>query len=154
LSHGRLRYVISHHGLEIKDWYYNCFKVAVRFKIFIHFLMAGLALGICDPRPACAAGTFEAGKTCCCTGSPVCKCHPDKPCKQSCTLAQVRAFDKQMPARTAVALSPRGDTFLFSIAPTKVKYFVFVPVVHRRDMDALPPFGGGPPQARLCLWRI
>ena len=140
--------------LEINSWYCNCFNVAVHFKTFVQVLMAVLALGVVNPQPACAAGTVEVGKTCCCTGSPVCKCHPDKPCKQSCTLAQVRIFDKQLPGRMVVASSPHGATLLFSTALTKIKYLVLVPVAHQRDLNASPPFGGSPPQARLCLWLI
>ena len=129
--------------------------MAVRFKTFGQILMIVLALGIGNPQPACAAGTTEAGKTCCCTGGPICKCHPDKPCKQSCTfVVQVQAFDKQMPARMALVPSPHGATLLFSIAPTQVRYFALVSVAHRREWNASPPFGGTPPQAMLCLWLI
>jgi hypothetical protein len=140
--------------LAINDWCCNCVDVVARFKTFVQILMAVLALGICNPQAACAAGTSEAGKTCCCTESPTGKCQPDKPCKQSCTLIQVQAFDKQVPARMALAPLPQGDAFLFSIAPTKVKYLVLVPVAHRRELNASPPFGGSPPQAMLCLWLI
>jgi hypothetical protein len=131
----------------------NGSNVVVRFKTLVKILMAVLALGIGVPQPGCVAGISEAGKACCCTESPICKCHPDKLCNQSCTQNQVQTFDKQLPARGARA-SLHGDILLFSIAPTKVKYLVLVPAVHQRDLDASPPFGGSPPQARLCLWLI
>ena len=126
--------------------------VTVRFKTLVQVLMAVLALGIFDPHPACAAGTAEEGKSCCCTGTPVCQCHPDEPCKQLCALAQVQLFDKQLPAR--LTASPLGGTFLFSIPATKIKYLSFIRVARQRELNAPPPFGGSPPQARLCLWLI
>ena len=128
--------------------------MAVHFKTFVQILMAMLALGMINPQATCAAGTSEAGKTCCCTGSPVCKCHPDKPCKQSCTLAEVHAIDKQVPSRAVMAPSVGGDITLFSIVPTKVRDLAVAPLVHSVDLTASPPFGGSPPQAMLCLWLI
>jgi hypothetical protein len=128
--------------------------VPKHFKTFVAILMAVLALGIWTPQPACAVGTSDVGKTCCCTESPIRKCQPDKPCNQSCTLAQVQTFDKQLPARTALGTSLYGGSLLFSIAPIKIKYLVFVPIAHQRDLNTSPPFGGAPPQAVLCLWLI
>ena len=128
--------------------------MAVCFKTFIQILMTVLALGAFSPESACAAGASETGQTCCCTGSPICTSHSDQPCKQSCPLIRVQAFDKQVPARTALASSPRGNTLLFSIAPTKIKYFVPIPIAHRWELNALPSFSGSPPQAMLCLWLI
>src|SRR5260221_5045514 len=113
--------------------------------------MAVLSLGTGNPQPACAAGTSEAGKTCCCTGNPICKCHPERPCKQSCTLARAQAFDKQIPARTAPAPSPQSDTLLFTIASTRIKYLILAPLAHRRDLKSSPPFGGAPGPARVSL---
>jgi hypothetical protein len=128
--------------------------VAVRLKTFFQILMAVLALGMGYPQSACAAGTPEAGKTCCCADNPG-KCHSENPCKPSCAHVQVQVIiDKQLPARMALAPSPHGNTLLFSIAPTTVKYLVLVSVVHRGALNASPPFGGSPPQARLCLWLI
>ncbi len=124
----------------------------MHLKTFVLILMAVLALGVYSPQPACAAGTSEAGKTCCCTGSPVCKCHPDEPCKQSCTLVQVHTLDKQIPNKTA--FTPSGGILLYSIASTKIKYSVLVPVAYQRNLNASPPFGGRPPQAMLRLWLI
>ena len=92
--------------------------------------------------------------TCCCAGSPDCTCHPGTPCKQSCVLVQVQTLDKQIPARISFASAFRGGAFLFAIAPTTIKYLVFAPVAHRRDLNASPPFGGAPPQAILRLWLI
>jgi hypothetical protein len=113
--------------------------------------MAVLALGFSDAQPLCATGTPEAGKSSCCAESPACNCHPDKPCKPSCSLLQT--FDKQVPARTA--FSPiRGGHLVFSTPPIIVKYPVFTPVISRRASDSSPPFGGGPPQAMLSLWLI
>jgi hypothetical protein len=54
----------------------------------------------------------------------------------------------------ALVPSSHGGTLLFSIAPTKIKYLVLVPVLHQRDLNASPPFGGAPPQAMLRLWLI
>lgn len=90
-------------------------------KAFVQILMAVLALGTYAPQPVCASGTSEAGKICCCTGSPVCKCHSDKPCKQSCALVKAQAFDKQIPARIVRTASPQSNALLYSISPTKVK---------------------------------
>jgi hypothetical protein len=127
--------------------------VVVHLKTFVQILMAVLALGVSSPEPACAAGTSEPGKTCCCTGAPVCNCHPDKPCKQSCALVQVHAFDKQIPNKTAFTPSYLG-VLLFSIAPAKIKYPVLAPLAPQRNVNASPPFGGSPPQAMLRLWLI
>ena len=121
-------------------------------KTFIQILMAVLALGVSSPQPVCAAGTSEVGKTCCCTGSPVCKCQPDKPCKQSCTLVKVQAFDKQMPAR--LTFGSEANLLVFLSAPTTIKHPVAAPIISRRDANASPPFGGAPPQAMLRLWLI
>jgi hypothetical protein len=141
-------------GLEITSGLCNCLPiVVVRLKTFVQILMAVLALGISSPQPACAAGTSEAGKTCCCTDVPVCKCHPDKPCEQSCTLAQTHAVDKQIATRTTLASSPCGNA-LFSIATAEIKYPVFAPAALQRNLNASPPFGGSPPQAMLRLWLI
>jgi hypothetical protein len=123
-------------------------------KTFIQILMAVLALGVSSPQPVCAAGASEAGKVCCCTGSPVCKCHPDKPCKQSCTLVKVQAFDKQISARLALMPGSEATLLFFWAVPTKIKYPVVAPIVSRRDTNASPPFGGAPPQAMLRLWLI
>jgi hypothetical protein len=126
--------------------------VAARFKTFLAILMAVLALGISNPLPACAAaGTPQAESTCCCMGSPACKCHPDK---QSCARIPLQAFDKQMPGRMASAPSPHGATLLFSMAPATVKYFLLVSVAHRWGLNASSPFANSPPQAMLCLWLI
>jgi hypothetical protein len=138
--------------LEIAVSCCNGSNVADRFKSFVAILMAVLALGIWTPQTACAAGASEAGKSCCCTENPICKCQPDMPCKQSCTLAQVKTFDKQLPARTTLAPSARA--LLFLITPTKIKFLVTVPVAYRRDWNVSPPFGGNPPQAVLRLWLI
>jgi hypothetical protein len=130
--------------------------VAVHFKSFVQILMAVLALGIYIhiPEPACAAGTSEVGKTCCCTGSPVCKCHPDKPCKQSCTLVKVRApLDKQLPTRS-LATASHGLVPLFAITLSKVTYAPIVPVVAKRAIDTSPPLRGDSPQAVLRVWLI
>jgi hypothetical protein len=127
--------------------------VVVHLKTFVQILMAVLALGIYSPEPACAAGTSEPGKMCCCTGDLVCKCHPDKPCKQTCALVQVHTFDKQIPNKTAFTPTYLG-TLLCSIAPTKVKYPVLAPLARQRSVNASPPFGGSPPQAMLRLWLI
>jgi hypothetical protein len=116
--------------------------------------MVVLALGTGAPQPACVAATPEAGMACCCTQSPVCQCERAKPCQQLCALAQVQALDKQIPVRVTFASSLHGDSFLYSIAPTKIKYLALVPVVHQRELNASPPFGGSPPQAVLCLWVI
>jgi hypothetical protein len=126
----------------------------MRLKTFMQILMAVLTLGIGVPQSACVAGTTEAGMTCCCMESPISKCNPDKPCKQSCTLAQVQVFDKQLPTRMAFAPSAHGNFLLSPIAPTKIKYLALISVVHQRDLNASPPFSGSPPQARLCLWLI
>ncbi len=125
----------------------------MHFKTFVQVLMAVLALGISIPEPACAAGTAQPGKTCCCSGSPTCKCHPGQPCKQSCTLVQVHALDKQLPGKPALAAS-YSDVLLYWIAPTTIKYLVLVPVARERNVNVSPPFGGSPPQAMLRLWLI
>jgi len=125
----------------------------VHLKTFVQLLMALLALGISSPQPACAAGTSEVGKTCCCSDSPVCKCHPDQPCKQSCTLVQAHAFDRQIPNKTVLAAS-YGDVLLYLIAPTKINYPVLAPIARQRNLNLSPPFGGNPPQAMLRLWLI
>jgi hypothetical protein len=127
--------------------------VAVRFKVFSAILMAVLALGLGNPLTVGATGMSEAGKICCCTGNPICSCPPGQPCKPSCTLAQVQTSDKQIPARTALA-SLRGHVLLFSLAPAKIKDLFVFTVVHRRDLNASPPYGGAPPQAMLRLWLI
>ena len=127
--------------------------MAVRFKTFVQILMAVLALGMGYPQSACAAGTPEVGKACCCTDN-LSKCHSEKPCKPFCAHVQVQAIDKQLPARMALASSPHGNTLLFSITPTRVKHLVLVSVPHRGALNVSPPFGGSPPQARLCLWLI
>jgi hypothetical protein len=53
-----------------------------------------------------------------------------------------------------LAPSLYGGALLFLIAPTKVKYLALVSVALRREVNSSPPFGGSPPQARLCLWLI
>jgi hypothetical protein len=129
--------------------------VVLRFKSFVQILLAVLALGMADPSVACAAGSSETGKVCCCTHSPVCKCHAETPCKKSCTLAHAQApFDKQLSSKTALVTAPHGFTFLFAITFVKVNYPAFVPVIHQRELDASPPFGANPTQAVLRLWLI
>ena len=135
------------------DLYCNCLNVVAPLKTFVQILMAVLALGICPSQPVCADATLEAGKTCCCTECPSCKLHHDPPCKQSCTLTQVQTFDKQLPSRTAFA-PYSGSSFFFPAVPTKIKYLALVSVVHRRDLNTSPPFGGSSPQAMLRLWLI
>jgi hypothetical protein len=128
-------------------------NVVAPVKTFLQILMAVLALGVSNPQPPCAVGASEDGDRCCCPGSPVCKCHPDKPCEQSYNLAQAHAFDKQMPPRTTLAaLSAR--VLLFSNPFATIKYPVFVPLARQRDLNASPPFGGVQPQAMLRLWLI
>jgi hypothetical protein len=128
--------------------------VALHFKTFIQILMAVLALGMVDPQATCAAGASETGKVCCCTHSPVCRCHAGVPCKKSCTLVQAQApLNKQLP-RAALLATPHESVFLFAIAWATVSYPVFVPVIHQRELNASPPFGGSPAQAVLRLWRI
>jgi hypothetical protein len=128
--------------------------VALHFRSFVQILLAVLALGVIDPSAACAAGTSETGKVCCCTHSPVCRCHAGTPCKKSCTLAQTQApLDKQLP-RTALLATPHPFVFLFAIAWANVSYPVFVPVIHQPEPDASPPLGGNPAQAVLRLWLI
>jgi len=128
--------------------------MTVRFKTFTQILMAVLALGMSSPQPVCAAGTSEVEKNCCCSGGPVCKCHPGTPTKQSCVSTPVQVFDKQLPGRIASVSSLHGNSLLFSIAPTEFKYLVLVSATRHRDLDASPPFGSSPPQAMLCLWLI
>jgi len=139
--------------LEIADRCCNCLHVVARLKTFAHILMAVLALGISPSQPVCAAAMPASGGACCCTECPNCKLHHDQPCNQSCAVTQVQTFDKQLPAR--MALAPCGGSyFLFPVAPTKIKYLVLASVVHRRDLNISPPFGGSPPQAMLRLWLI
>jgi hypothetical protein len=76
------------------------------------------------------------------------------PCRPSCKLAQVQAFDQQLPARTLTGASVVGAHLLGLIAPGKINYPAFVSVVRRRDLNVSPPFGGSPPQAVLRLWLI
>src|SRR5579871_3302457 len=125
----------------------------VHFKTFIQVLMATLMLGVYCPQPACAAGTSEPGKTCCCTGSSVCDCHPDKPCKQSCTLVQVHTLDKQLPSKPTPTTCS-GSVLLCLIAPTKISYPAHSSIVRQRHVNVSPPFGGSPPQAMLRLWLL
>jgi hypothetical protein len=128
--------------------------VALHFKSFVQILMAVLALGMVDPQAACAAGMAEPGKICCCTHSPVRKCHAGTPCKKSCPLVQAQApLNKQLP-RAALLATPHESAFLFAIAWANVSYPVFVPVIHQRESDASPPLGGKPAQAVLRLWLI
>ncbi|MEJ0000875.1 MAG: hypothetical protein WDO13_17930 [Verrucomicrobiota bacterium] len=111
----------------------------VHFKSFVQVLMAVLALGIYSPEPACAAGTTAPGKTCCCTGSSACKSHTVQPCKESCTLADSRTLDKQIPAKPLLTVS-YGDVLLYLIAPTRIKYPVFVapdPQTDRQHLAAI-----------------
>jgi hypothetical protein len=129
--------------------------VVVRLKACLQVLLAVLSLGIINPQPACAAGTSEPGMTCCCTGSPICQCHPNRPCKQSCALSQVQApLDKQLPTKAITAASATGLIAPLSIALTKVSYPSFAPLVRRQDLNASPPFGGHSSQAVLRLWLI
>jgi hypothetical protein len=133
----------------------NTLGVVLRFKSFVQILLAVLALGTIDSSVACASGTSEKGKVCCCTHSASCKCHSGTPCKKSCTLAHAQApFDKQLSSKTALVTSPHGFIFLFAVTLAKVSYPVFVPVIHQRERDASPPFGGHPAQAVLRLWLI
>jgi hypothetical protein len=140
--------------LEITLGYCNGSNMAGRFKTCVAILMAVLALGFWTPQPACATGTPETAKTCCCAECPASKCPIDKPCNPSCTLAQAQAFDKQLPARMVLGKSLCGGLLLFSIAPIKTKYPVFVPDIRQRDLNASPPFGEVSPQAMLRLWLI
>jgi len=127
--------------------------MAVSFRTFVQILMAVLALGVWMPQSACAAGTTEEGKTCCCTQSPTCECPPAQPCKESCVLAQVQIFDKQLSGRNATA--PTAPGYLHSaIASIKVGHSALVPLSRERETNASLLFGGNPPQARLCLWLI
>jgi hypothetical protein len=128
--------------------------MAMRFRTFVQIVMAVLALGICTPQSVCATGTPEAGKTCCCTESPTCGCLPGKPCEQSCALAQVPIFDKQLPGRNTVAPAAHGYFLLFTIAPIAISHPAFVCAFRQGHTNASSPFGGSPPQARLCLWLI
>jgi hypothetical protein len=128
--------------------------VVLHFKSFVQILLTVLVLGMANPSIACAAGTSVTGQACCCTHSPVCKCHAGTPCKKSCTLAQAQApVDKQLP-RAALLATPHQFVFLFAIAWANVSYPTFVPVIHQRERDASPPFGGHPAQAVLRLWLI
>ena len=122
-------------------------------RTFVQILMAVLALGVYAPQPVCASGSSEPGKICCCTGTPVCHCHPGTPCKKSCALVKVQALDKQVSNRVTFATSP-GFTLLFAITRTRLIYPVLAPVFRPRESDASPPFGGSPPQSVMCLWRI
>jgi hypothetical protein len=125
----------------------------VRIRAFFPVLMMVLALGFPSPPSVCTAGTLEPGLMCCCTGTPVCQCLPDRACKQSCTLNQVQSWDKQTPIRTA-QFSGTSPVPLVVIVPTKLKYFVSSPSIRGCESKAALPFEGSPPQARLCLWRI
>ena len=129
-------------------------KVDVRVKTFINILMVVLALLTGMPQAACIGGTPDAVRNCCCTGEPVCKCQPEKPCLPACARAQDQASDMQAPARAARGLFASDHGLLFPIAPTKIRYFVLNPAVRRPDSNAAPPGSGAPPQALLCLWRV
>jgi hypothetical protein len=123
-------------------------------KMLVQIVMTVLAVGMSVPTPASLAATPEPVKTCCSAESASCPCPTSQPCSTSCTLHQAQDFDKQIPARTARAYAPIGDTLLYALAPTPVKILALVPVAHQREWNASPPFGGSPPQALLCLWRI
>ncbi len=129
-------------------------SVVVRFKLFVQILMAVLALGICAPQSACAAGASTVKMTCCCTENSTCACQSDKPCKESCSLAPVHVFDKQMTARVGVTSSRHSNTFLYSIALINARNLALNPVVSQQESNPSPPFGGSPPQAMLRLWLL
>ncbi len=141
-------------GLDIIQGHCSYVNVTAHVKTFIQVLMTALAIGIYSPQATCVVATSDPGKSCCCTGSLICKCHPDKPCNQSCTLIQVQPLDSQIPARIMPLQSSCDSSLLCPILPTKVKYSSLLTIAYKRALNTSPPFGGSPPQASLCLWLI
>ena len=139
--------------LEMEDSTCNNPCVLVRMKAFLQILMAILALGLPSPQPACAAANSPSAGASPCAECACCKLPHGQPCQQSYTATQVQTLDKLLPSRTSLE-KHSGAYFLFSIASVKIKYPVLASVVQRRSLNASPPFGGGPPQAVLRLWRI
>jgi hypothetical protein len=140
--------------LEMLARYCNCSSVIGRFRSFVAILMAVLALGITLPQPACAAGTSKLAKPCCCAEGSACAGQPTMPCKESCILKTPQAPDKQVSVRGEFAPSSGNGTFLFSIVPTEIKYFVSASLAFRSGASPSLFLANSPPQAALCLWRI
>jgi hypothetical protein len=128
--------------------------MAASFKIFVQVAMILLALDLPSPGAVCATGLSQVAKSSCCNCGMVCKCHHDKSGSNSCNVARAPSSDKSIPARSALAPSPRVDASLFTMVPARAREWVFLSAFHRPGLNASPPFGGSPPQAMLCLWLI
>jgi len=59
-----------------------------------------------------------------------------------------------MPVRNVATRALHSNSLLFTIVPIKLHDHGSGSVARRQELTASPPFGGNPPQARLCLWLI
>src|SRR6202795_5222859 len=129
--------------------------MASRVKTLVQTGMLLLTLGFSLPSSICSAAPAPEMKSSCCADSASCHCLPATPCTDLCKINPTHRDTRDLvaAARCAAAL-PRVEIAWFTLAPVRDLDRVPAAVLHRRELNASPPFGGSPPQAYLRLWLI